>query len=397
MIFKRAIEYLLKNRSRKITFSFLLMSSSVIAQNNTEVDSESLNNKNSISAGKDYISVYQKYLSGIRGNHCPMYPSCSEFAVSEINKKGMLRGTISGMDRLLRCSHEQSFYGKVYTSNGFKILDTGDKILDKKLAYKSEIKSFPFNSSYSDTSLTLISQLISTGFYEQAISEVYKLKIKGIRSDEVLAYELKLYNLLSKYRETIYQYEYSMNPEEKLSNLIYIQYLYALYKVENYKKIIEERSSVYNRNDSSVSFTYEKLLINSYLKEIDLTGLTEFQLNHLKKSQWNNKLDESKRQIKELNKKSPLIAGIASALIPGAGYAYAGHKITGLSSFIFNGLFAFATYSSFKTRNVGMGVLTGLFGCAFYISNIQGSVKSAKRYNEGQYKRIIEKYEITSF
>ncbi|MEN9884883.1 MAG: hypothetical protein RLZZ420_2100, partial [Bacteroidota bacterium] len=142
MIFKRAIDYLLKNRSRKITFSFLLMSSSVIAQNNTEVDSESLDIKNSITAGKDYISVYQKYISGIRGNHCPMYPSCSEYAVSEINKKGMLQGTISGMDRLLRCSHEQSYYAKIYTSNGFKILDTGDKVLDKKLTYKSDTKSF---------------------------------------------------------------------------------------------------------------------------------------------------------------------------------------------------------------------------------------------------------------
>ncbi|MFM1961207.1 MAG: hypothetical protein RLZZ172_52 [Bacteroidota bacterium] len=397
MIFKRAIDYLLKNRSRKITFSFLLMSSSVIAQNNTEVDSESLDIKNSITAGKDYISVYQKYISGIRGNHCPMYPSCSEYAVSEINKKGMLQGTISGMDRLLRCSHEQSYYAKIYTSNGFKILDTGDKVLDKKLTYKSDTKSFPFNSSYSDTSLLLISQLISNGFYEQAISEVYKLKIKGIRSDEVLAYELKLYNLLTKYKETIYQYEYLMNPKEKASNLIYIQYLYALYKVENYKRIIKERSNVYTKNDSSATLTFERLLISSYLKEKDITGLTEFQLNYLKKSQWNNNLDESKMQIKKLNKKSPLIAGIASALIPGAGYAYAGHKLTGLSSFIFNGLFAFATYSSFKTRNVGMGVLTGLFGCAFYISNIQGSVKSSKRYNEVQYKRIIEKYEITSF
>lgn len=32
-------------------------------------------------AFSDYIHVYQKYISPIRGSHCQMYPSCSNFGL----------------------------------------------------------------------------------------------------------------------------------------------------------------------------------------------------------------------------------------------------------------------------------------------------------------------------
>jgi TM2 domain-containing membrane protein YozV len=95
----------------------------------------------------------------------------------------------------------------------------------------------------------------------------------------------------------------------------------------------------------------------------------------------------------QLKKKSTIIAGISSLLIPGSGYIYSGHTKTGISSLLFNSLFAFATYSNFRTGNAGMGILTGLFGLAFYISNIQGSVKSVERYNSMNYENIINRFE----
>lgn len=70
--------------------------------------------------------------------------------------------------------------------------------------------------------------------------------------------------------------------------------------------------------------------------------------------------------------------------------------MTGISSLLFNSLFAFATYSSFRVNNSGMGILTGLFGMAFYVANIQGSVKSAKRFNVKNYENIINKFENNS-
>jgi TctA family transporter len=49
---------------------------------------------------------------------------------------------------------------------------------------------------------------------------------------------------------------------------------------------------------------------------------------------------------------------------------------------LINGLLGYSTYTNFKVKNYGMGILTGLLGISFYIGNIQGSAASAVRYNE---------------
>ncbi len=91
-----------------------------------------------------------------------------------------------------------------------------------------------------------------------------------------------------------------------------------------------------------------------------------------------------------LSYKKPFLAGMLS-IVPGAGYIYTGHKQTALSSIIINGLLAYATYTSFRNENYGMAALTGLFSFSFYIGNISGSVKSAKRYNSKQDYNTINK------
>jgi hypothetical protein len=93
-----------------------------------------------------------------------------------------------------------------------------------------------------------------------------------------------------------------------------------------------------------------------------------------------------------LNEKSPFVAGVLS-VIPGLGYAYTNHYQTAISSFILNGVLGFATYSSFNNDNIGLGILTGIFSAAFYIANVDGSVKSAHRYNRRQKEFIIQQLE----
>ena len=41
-------------------------------------------------ATNDYISFYQKYISGIRGQSCPMYPSCSNYGLKVRLEKEIL-------------------------------------------------------------------------------------------------------------------------------------------------------------------------------------------------------------------------------------------------------------------------------------------------------------------
>ena len=50
--------------------------------------------------------------------------------------------------------------------------------------------------------------------------------------------------------------------------------------------------------------------------------------------------------------------------------------------------------TNIKNNNIGMTLLTGVFNLSFYISNIQGAVKSAKNYNSKQKKLIKSKLNI---
>ena len=87
------------------------------------------------------------------------------------------------------------------------------------------------------------------------------------------------------------------------------------------------------------------------------------------------------------------MAGVLG-IVPGGGYFYASHKQTALSSFVINSLFAYGAYTSYKTENFGIGILSTVIGLAFYIGNIQGSVKSAKRYNQAQKENISNRINL---
>ena len=50
------------------------------------------------------IQVYQKYVSGLFGRKCRFYPSCSEYTKQAIDKYGIIKGSLKGIKRILRCN-----------------------------------------------------------------------------------------------------------------------------------------------------------------------------------------------------------------------------------------------------------------------------------------------------
>ena len=49
------------------------------------------------------IRLYQTALSPFMGSNCRFYPSCSEYAAQAVNQKGVGRGILLSLRRLLRC------------------------------------------------------------------------------------------------------------------------------------------------------------------------------------------------------------------------------------------------------------------------------------------------------
>jgi putative membrane protein insertion efficiency factor len=50
------------------------------------------------------LRVYKMYLSPFLPSSCRFYPTCSEYAMEAINKYGVLKGSIKGIYRILRCN-----------------------------------------------------------------------------------------------------------------------------------------------------------------------------------------------------------------------------------------------------------------------------------------------------
>ncbi|MDH5655541.1 MAG: hypothetical protein OEZ34_06505 [Spirochaetia bacterium] len=98
-------------------------------------------------------------------------------------------------------------------------------------------------------------------------------------------------------------------------------------------------------------------------------------------------------QIKEKRKKSRVLAGIMSGILPGSGQMYAGHFTDGLISFFINGfLIGSAAYANHAETRAGMShggsVILGAVALIFYSANIAGAVASAKRYNIYQERKF---------
>ena len=50
------------------------------------------------------LRLYKSTMSPLLGSTCRFTPSCSEYFVEAVQKRGVARGTLLGMWRILRCN-----------------------------------------------------------------------------------------------------------------------------------------------------------------------------------------------------------------------------------------------------------------------------------------------------
>ncbi|MFO8234648.1 MAG: hypothetical protein R6U04_04480 [Bacteroidales bacterium] len=93
--------------------------------------------------------------------------------------------------------------------------------------------------------------------------------------------------------------------------------------------------------------------------------------------------------------KSPALAVIMSAVIPGSGKAYSNRWGDALISFLFVGTNAYASYRAFNKKGIKSvnGWVFGSIAFSFYSANLWGSAKAAKWYNSDLQKRYQDNAE----
>ncbi len=89
------------------------------------------------------------------------------------------------------------------------------------------------------------------------------------------------------------------------------------------------------------------------------------------------------RRLQHPNK-SPFLAGAMSAVVPGLGKVYTKNYGDALMSFVIVGLNAWQAWRGFSKNGIksAHGWIFAGIGASFYLGNIWGSAKSAKKYNE---------------
>ena len=110
-------------------------------------------------------------------------------------------------------------------------------------------------------------------------------------------------------------------------------------------------------------------------------------------------------QLDFVPSRSPILSGLFSTILPGAGQIYSGHLFDGLNSFLFSTILGSASYASWKYQQtnksfISIPLVSSIAFAFIYISNIWGGIESAQRYNDYQqgvlYDGILKSYdEIT--
>jgi len=69
------------------------------------------------------VRFYQKHLSPVLGDRCPMYPSCSAYSIEAIKKHGFFIGIIMTGDRFIRENTEMDRSPLIWVNDEFRFYD----------------------------------------------------------------------------------------------------------------------------------------------------------------------------------------------------------------------------------------------------------------------------------
>ena len=98
-------------------------------------------------------------------------------------------------------------------------------------------------------------------------------------------------------------------------------------------------------------------------------------------------------RIAEVPQKSPAVAGVLSAVLPGAGQAYCGEYGRAAISFLLNGLFIWGMVESFRRDHYVVGGILTVFELGWYSANLLNAVNSAEKYNRKKTQEYIDDLE----
>ena len=158
-----------------------------------------------------------------------------------------------------------------------------------------------------------------------------------------------------------------------------LEQMKARYLINDYTGLREFYKKNFFDEDSS-SGAGKKLFNFSYLLTNEELPKKEKFLNPFESSD-KDKLTSIYDWKKDPPYKSPAIAGLLSALVPGSGKIYTGDISDGVVSLLVTGIFAFLAYDNFRANHDTRAWIFSGLATFFYGGNVYGSVAATQIYN----------------
>ncbi len=364
-----------------------------IAKAQERVDGYLISDRTTIqsNAVHDYIGLYQKYVSGLKSGRCAMYPSCSNYGLQVFGEYPFFTAMAMTSDRLVRCSHDQHLYDKIYTYGLSSCVDNPDFVT---VSPSSVGRLYTDTKRWPDAGWQFVDYLINEGDYNSALLEIRRIEfMDNMLVPHLYAKKLLCMRALGMHEEGIFDYETLKDCAAKANSRICLQASLAYYETGNYEETINKLNILDADGDSAAYYNQYILqgIAYSRMGEYD-NAKGSFEQAARYSTQTYDRNIALLNQLNEQKIKSPAVAKWLS-IVPGLGYLYSGHKGSALTSLLVNGALGYATYTSVKSQNYGVAALCGLFTVSFYIGNINGAGRSATRYNEAQKRNIVMQLE----
>ncbi len=102
------------------------------------------------------------------------------------------------------------------------------------------------------------------------------------------------------------------------------------------------------------------------------------------------RLEGEAARADRLPHRSPVVAGLLSAAVPGAGYFYLGQPGIALAAAAWNGLFGFGVYDAARHQIWGLTAVVAVFTAMWYGGAIFGSVSGAHKFNRDAWSNYVD-------
>jgi len=229
--------------------------------------------------------------------------------------------------------------------------------------------------------------LLQSGRYSMAAAEMERLVF--LKPDSLLLKTALLdCYALDKNFEAIERRTLQFPKQTAFDDTLFFNYrIWAALKQKNGQLSSYLKSTAAPLSETSRKYylAWQSLLENDISQAFTFVPLDALQIPEVRG------LNETCLKAARLKRKSPALAACLSGIVPGSGKWYAGERKDAVIGFITIGMMAYQAFRGFKkdgTSSVYGWISAGL-GTGFYLGNIYGSARSAKRYNARKFKTLL--------